>query len=171
MCWFLPYNNANHPLVYIYVYIPPSSASRLQPPSYPPTFHPSRSSQSTGLGSLCIQQVSTTCICFIHCDVYMSVLLFQFIPPSSSLTVSTRLSAMSVSLFLSCLYDHQYSFSSFHMYALTMFVFLSSLCITGLVYFILTDSNSSLKKKITFHLLTPFRSLDSFSKAYYLNEI
>ena len=104
----------------------------LEPPSHLPPIQPSRSSQSTALGSLCIQQLPTSCIYVIHCDVYMSVLLSQFIPPSSSLTVSTRLSIMSVSLFLSSLYVHQYNFSRFRIYALTMFVFLSSLCITSL---------------------------------------
>ena len=116
-----------HQCIYICIY-----PLCFEPPSHPPPFHPSRSSQSTALGSLCIQQLFTSYIYFIHCDVYMSVLLVQFIPPSFSLTVSTRLSTMSVSLFLSYLYVHQYSFSRPHIYALTMFVFLSSLCITGL---------------------------------------
>ena len=50
LCWILPYNNVNQPYVYI-------CALRLEPPS-PTPFHPSGSSQSTKLSSLCYKEVS-----------------------------------------------------------------------------------------------------------------
>lgn len=77
-------------------YIP----SPLSFPSTPPS-HPSRSSQITGLSSLCyietvcLTQVSVRCVG----GVYVSVLLSQFIPPSPSPAVSTSLFCTSASLF------------------------------------------------------------------------
>ena len=50
-------------------------------------FQPSGSLQSTKLSSLCMQQLPT--IRFVHGSVCMSLLLFQFVPPSPSCPVST----------------------------------------------------------------------------------
>ena len=47
-------------------------------------------------------------ICLMHGDVYVSVSLSQFIPPSSSPTVSTSLFSMSGSPLLPCRQTHQY---------------------------------------------------------------
>ena len=58
-------------------------------------------------------------------SVYMSMLLFLFIPPSPSPTVSTSPFSTSDSLFLPCKHVHQYCFSdSIYMHQYMMFVFL-----------------------------------------------
>ena len=49
----------------------------------------------------------------------VSVLLFQFIPYSPSLTLSASLFFMSASLSLPCKQIHQYHFSRFHMHVYT----------------------------------------------------
>ena len=49
-------------------------------------------------------------ICFTHGSVYMSILISQFVTPSSSPLVSTCLFSMSSSLLLSCKYFHLYHF-------------------------------------------------------------
>ena len=87
--WFLPtamqishiyiYTHI-HVCVYICIYHFP-----LEPPSIPPS-HPSRSSQSASLRSLCYLATS---LYFTHDNVYMSMLLSQFVPPSPCPTVST----------------------------------------------------------------------------------
>lgn len=60
--------------IYIYIYpLPP------QPASLPLLFHPSRSSRSTRLGSLCNSSFPRA-IYFTHGSVYMSMLLSQFYP-------------------------------------------------------------------------------------------
>ena len=71
---------------YIYIYV------HISPPSWT-SLHPSRSSQSTKLRSLCYTSY------FTHGRVYTSMLLSQFIPPSP---VFTSPFSTSVSLFLSC---------------------------------------------------------------------
>ena len=64
--------------VQLYVYI---NLLLLRPPSHPPS-HPSRSSQSIELSSLCYTAVSHQ-LSILHGNVYMSMLLSQFISPSS----------------------------------------------------------------------------------------
>ena len=66
------------------------------PPSPPLPFQPSRSSQNTELSSLCLLPASYL---FYICSIYMSMLLFQFIPLPFRLCVHS-LSSMSVTLFL-----------------------------------------------------------------------
>ena len=71
----------------------------LEPPPHflPP--HSSRSSQSTTLSSLCYRHSSfPLAMSFTRGSVYMSILPFQFIPPSPSPSVSTN-------LFFICLYS------------------------------------------------------------------
>ena len=81
LCWFLPYNNANQP--YIYIYIP--CLLGLHPTSIS---HPSRSSENTTLGPHAIQKVPTSY--FTHGSVYISMLLSQIILPPPPFTVSTK---------------------------------------------------------------------------------
>ena len=60
-------------------------------------------------------------IYFTHGSVFMPNLISQFIPPSPSSPMSTRLFSMSVFLFLPCKWVHLYHFSRFHIW---LFVFL-----------------------------------------------
>ena len=53
-----------------------------------------------------------------HDNVYISVLLSQFFPPSPCPAVSTGLSSTSPFPFLPCKQLHQYHFSRLHIYAL-----------------------------------------------------
>ena len=81
--------------IYIYIYFQPPCWASLPPaPS-----HPSRSSQSTKLCSLCDSSFPLA-LCFKHGSVCMSILIPQFIPPSPSLPVTTSPFSISVSLFL-----------------------------------------------------------------------
>ena len=62
-------------------------------------------------------------IYFIHISVYMSIQIFQFIPPPAPhpcfpRLVSIHLFCTSVSLFLHCKPVYLYHFSRFHIYAL-----------------------------------------------------
>ena len=57
-------------------------------------------------------------ICFTYGNVYISLQLSRFIPPSLSPTGSISLFFMSKSLFLPCKQVDQYHFSRFHIYAL-----------------------------------------------------
>ena len=62
-----------------------------------PTHHPSRVSESARLGSLCYSHFPLA-LCFTHGRVYISVLLFQFIPlsfPSVSTVFSLHLRSYS----------------------------------------------------------------------------
>ena len=76
------------------------------------------------------------------------MLLFQIMPPSSSLTVSKSLFLISVSPLLPYKQDQEYYISRFHIYALIceMCPFLTSLCIIGsrFIHLIRTDSNAFL---------------------------
>ena len=78
----------------------------------------SRSPQSTGFGFLASYSKFPLAVCFTYGSVYVSTLLFQFIPGSPSPAVSTHLFSMSVSPLLSCREIHQYHLSRFHIYAL-----------------------------------------------------
>ena len=81
--------------IYIYIYFQPPCWASLPPaPS-----HPSRSSQSTKLCSLCDSSFPLA-LCFKHGSVCISILIPQFIPPSPSLPVTTSPFSTSVSLFL-----------------------------------------------------------------------
>ena len=90
--------------VYIYIYI----YSLALESSYPPLFHPSRSLQSTRLGSLCYIAISHNL--HIHYSVYMSKVLSQIVLPSPSPIGSTSLfSTRFIStICLNSIYMHQY---------------------------------------------------------------
>ena len=60
--------------------------------------------------------------CFKHGGVYMAMLLSQFLPPSSSRTVSTRLFPISASPLLPTNSLISTIFSSFHIYALIYYI-------------------------------------------------
>ena len=76
---------------------------------------PLRLSQSTRLSSLFyIFRNFPLAICFTCGGVYISMLIFQFAPPSPSFAVSTSLFSMSVSIFLPCKQVYQYHFSQAH---------------------------------------------------------
>ena len=91
----------------------------MSPPSWssnsPPTpSHPSSLSQSTKF------EFPVSCSKFPLATLFahVSILLFQFVLPSHSSTVSTNLFSMFASPLLSCKYVHQYHLSRFHTYAL-----------------------------------------------------
>ena len=76
---------------------------RMSPPSWASLisatpFHPSRSSESPGLSSLCSYSKFPPAIYFPYGSVYVSMILSPFRPPSPSSTVSTTL--------FSCLHLH-----------------------------------------------------------------
>jgi len=75
--WFLSYISVNQ------VYIWPLS---LEPPSH--LSHPSRLSQSMGFELPVSHSKFPLAMSFTYGNVYVSVLLSQFIPPSTSLTVT-----------------------------------------------------------------------------------
>ena len=88
----------------------------LDTPSDPPPSHASRLSQGIGLSSLCY---ATTSHYFTHGNVYVSMVLSQFIPSSRSFPPLCPKSVLYfASVFLPCKQVHQYHFSRFHMYAL-----------------------------------------------------
>ena len=69
----------------------------LLPPPTPSS--PSRLSQSTALSSLC-HTANSDLLSILHMEMYVSVLFFQFVPPSPSPTVSTHLFSVSLQCFL-----------------------------------------------------------------------
>jgi len=85
LCWFLPYINMNQSQVYI-------CPLPLEPPSHlPPESHPSRLSNSTGFEFPESYGKSPLANSFTYGNIYVSMLLSQFVPPSPSPTVSTSL--------------------------------------------------------------------------------
>ena len=96
-----------------YTYIP-----SLLPPLPPPTTtHPFRLSQSTDLSSL-HYTANSHWLFTLHGNAYVSILLFQFVPPSPLPTMSTSLLPMSASPLLPCKQVHQSPLSRFRIYAL-----------------------------------------------------
>ena len=91
------------------------------------------------------------------------MLLFQIMPPSSSLTVSKSLFLISVSPLLPYKQDHEYYISRFHIYALIceMCPFLTSLCIIGsrFIHRIRTDSNAFLFKAEYYSIAYMYQNL------------
>ena len=114
----------------------------------PIPFHPSRLSQSTRFGFLASYSKFPLAIYFTYGNIYVSVLLSQFVSPSPSPTLSTILFFMSASPLLSCKQVHQYHVYRFHIYALIydICLFLTSLCILGfrVIHLIRTDLNAFL---------------------------
>ena len=86
---------------------------------------------------------------------------FQFIPPSPSPAASTSLFFISASLLLPCRQVYQYRFSGFHILICALiydvvFLFLTSLCITGSMFIHLprTDSNFLWLSNIPLYICT-----------------
>ena len=96
----------------VYVYI---CSLLLKPPSLP-LIHLTRSSQSTGLSSLCCRAGSHQ-LSSLHMVVYLCH-CYSLSSSYSSPDVSTHLFSMSESLFLPCKLVHLYHFSRFHIYML-----------------------------------------------------
>ena len=94
LCWFLPHINMNRSQVYICP-IP------LEPPSHLPSHPTPQGCHSTGLSSLCHTENSHW-MSILHIVMYMFPCCSQFVPPSPSHTVSTRLFSMSESPLLPC---------------------------------------------------------------------
>ena len=109
-----------------WVYMCSPSWTPLPPPS---TSHPSGSSQCTSPEHPVSCMEPGLVICFTYDNIYHSMLFSQIIPLSPSLTESKTLFYTSVSFLLSCIYDHHYHLSKFHIYALIscIGVFLSDL--------------------------------------------
>ena len=118
--WFLPYINMNQPYAYICP-LSPESPITLPLPSHP---HPSRLSESTDFGSAVSYKFPLP-ICFIHGNVYVSVLFSQIIPPSPLPTESKSLFFMSVPPLPPCMSDCQYHLSIFHIHVLIYNICLS----------------------------------------------
>ena len=134
--WFLLYINMDQPQIFIVPLL-----------NLPPTLsHPSRLSQTFRFELSASYSKFPLAIYFTYDNIYVSILLFPFVPPSSSLTVSTRLFFMCVSHLLPCKKVHQFYLFRFHIYALIYLFFsfwLTSFCRIGsrFIYFIRTDSN------------------------------
>ena len=93
LCWFLPYIHMNQPWVYIFL----SLLNFLPTPS-----DPSRLSQSPCLSSMSYM-ANSHWLSILHMVIYVSMLLFLFVPPSpSSLPPLYPLCSVSASPFLSC---------------------------------------------------------------------
>ena len=101
----------------------------------PPTpSHPSRLWQSAGFELPASYSTFPRAIYFARGNVYVSMLLFQFVPPSPSWTVSASLFSTSVSPLLPCRWVHLHHLSRFHVYALICVFFsfwFASLCTLG----------------------------------------
>ena len=107
LCWFLSCNHPNQSYIYIYIYLPSLlSFTPTQSPAIPP--YQVITEHQTGPPVLCSS--FPLAICFIHGSVYMLMLPSQFIPPSLSPSVSTRLFSTSASPFLPCKWVHQHLF-------------------------------------------------------------
>ena len=126
----MPYIDINQPQVYMC----PQSWSPLPPPSPCPC---SGLSQLTGFDCpvSCIKLGLV--ISFTYDNIHVSMLFFQIIPPSPSLTESKSLFFISVSLLLSHVYGCHYHLSKFHIYALIycIGVFLSDFTLYNMLQF------------------------------------
>ena len=59
---------------------------------------------------------------------YVSMLLFEFIPPSPSLAVTTNLFSMSPCLFLTCKWVRQYHFPTYMVHRFHIYVLICDIC-------------------------------------------
>ena len=123
LCWFLPHINMNQPQVYI-------CRLPLEPPSHLPP-HPTPLCCHTALGwaPWGTQQVSLA-ICVTYGHAYVSMPLFQFVPPSPSHSVHKSVLYVCVSTAA-----HQYHLSRIHtclnIWHLSFSFWLTSLCTIG----------------------------------------
>jgi len=85
LCWFLPYINVNQPELYM------CPLSREPPSHFPPLPTPRGCLRAPALSSLCYTANSHWLSDFTHGDVYVSMLLSQFVPPSPPRSVFTSL--------------------------------------------------------------------------------
>ena len=115
------------------IHVCPPSGTSLPPPPHP---NPLGCHTVQGLSSLCHTANPHWLSVFTRGDVYVSVLLFEFIPLSPPPTVPTSLFSMSVFPPLSCRRVHQYHLSRFHIYVLTydICVSLSNLLPSSMCY-------------------------------------
>ena len=104
--WFLPYNNMNW---LKYTYAP--SLSKLLPSPHP--IQPLWVSREQLVELPVLYSNFPLAICFTYGNVYVLMLLSQFIPPYPSPAVLTSLFPMSASLFLPWKYVVQYLFLDF----------------------------------------------------------
>ena len=113
----------------------------MSPPSWTPSSHPSRSSQSAELSCCAVQSLPTRD--FTRGSVYVSHSLSH--PPSP--TVATSSFNKSVFLLLPCKYVHWYHFSRFHILALIYDVCFSfsDFFAGDIYYFQLTKITDSVK--------------------------
>ena len=95
--------------VCVCVYVP--SLSNLPPT---PSFHPFCAVTEHDIKLPASYSKFLLAICFTYGNVYVSMLLSQFVLPSPSLTVSTSLYSISASLLLPCKLIHQCHFSRSH---------------------------------------------------------
>ena len=136
----------NQPLVYIYP-LPLQLLSHFPPHPIPTTRLPRHQAELHLLPS-----TFPLPLCFTRGDVQVSLLLSQFLPPSPSSARSVSLFSRSVFLFLPWKLVHQFHFSRLHIYALMndmliydFFFWLTSLCITGSRFFLMTAILTSMK--------------------------
>ena len=94
LCWFLLYNNANKPLLYIYL-LP------LEPPS-PLPIPPLQVIKEHQTRLPVLYSNFSPAIYFTHDNVYMSMLLSPFVPVSPSPAVFTTLFFIYESPFCPC---------------------------------------------------------------------
>ena len=128
LCWFLLYS-----ITKSVISIHKSLCVSLPPL---PTSHLYRSSHSA------------RAIYLTHGSIYVLMLLSPFIPLSPSPTVSTSPLSTSAAPFLPCKQVHQYRFSGSHIYThyyvIFIFLFLTSLCVTGSRFIHLTTTDLNL---------------------------
>ena len=105
LCWLLLYNNVSQQ----YGHLLPSLLDF--PPTPPPPSHFTHLCKHRAPSwAPCARQQLPTSYYFTQGRIYMSIIVSQFIPPSSSPPVSTSPFFTSSSLFLPCKQVHQYIF-------------------------------------------------------------
>ena len=101
--------------------LPPSLTSLpLSTPSHPPGRH-----RTLDLSSLCHSENFHWLSNFVYSNIYVSMLLSQFVPPSLSHPMSTNPFSVSVSPLLLFRWVYQYRLSRFHIYSLIYDICLS----------------------------------------------
>ena len=103
-----------NPYIHTSPYIHMSSIHTYVLPPPPTAFHSSRLSQSTRFELPASYSKFPLVIYFTNGNVYISMTLYQIIPPFSSPTMSKNLLFFCASPLLHCKEDHQYHLSRFH---------------------------------------------------------